>query len=85
MWKKLFLKLQYACFLMLDCNCSRDSFGLSSCLIALYNSPGFIAKDKIGQFQDMAQAFCPFSSSCLTPLPHCWVLVLVVLFARKHH
>lgn len=65
MWKKLFLKKQHAFFLMLDCSCPRGSFALSSCLIALYGSPGFIAKDKIGKFQDMAKATCPFSSSCL--------------------
>lgn len=65
MWKKLFLKQQHACFLMPDCSCSRGCFGLSSCLIALCSPAGFIAKDKIGKFQDMAWATCPFPSLCL--------------------
>lgn len=50
MWKTLFLNNMHVS-LMLDCRCSRHSCALKK-IIALY---------KLGNFQDIAQATCPFS------------------------
>lgn len=51
MWKTLFLNNMHVS-LMLDCSCSGHSCAFKQ-IIALF---------KLGKFQDMAQATCPFSS-----------------------